>query len=1027
VVKDGAGEPLIGATVVISGAEVTNGTVTNIDGEFNIEVPSAESELVISYIGFTKHTIKVGEQTFLEIVLKEDALGLDEVVILGYGTVTKSNVIGTISSVKAEEIENRPVADLAQAMKGKATGVSIINNSGAPGEGTILRIRGVGTVNNAEPLYVVDGFVTNGMGHVSISDVESIEILKDAASAAIYGAEGANGVVIINTKKGKAGKLSLNADYQHTFQTYNYNRIEVMDRFDWYINNEIAHERFGNARGAIDIGRDAYHQSYPNVNWIDEISRMGSIDKATVSLTQGTEKLKYYLSYTYRNNQGVIINSGFMQNNVNLNLDVTPNPKIKVNLKAAYAGSQKEAQGSGTGSIIKNALIDPPTDIYDRVDGFMTNNPIKKANLVHNLSNSDRTDLNAKVLIDISAGLKFESRIGYYYNAYYGENYGFVLPRYAYEFYEIGDYQKPSITNQLNKGKGFNFENMLHFNKTVKDHTIGAILIQSLKSQESINVRSQGSTFLFNNTNFAYPSLATFELSNSGLPGQSRSLGFAGIFDYNYNQRYLLKFNFRYDGSSLFPQDSRWGFFPSLQLGWRISEEEFMKNVDWINQFKLRATVGQSGNNRINRDKQYTIYNNENYISYGTSEQFVIFDGYIANNIGNPDILWEKTATSNLGVDLGLFRALNLTFDVFKRNTTDMLIAVPIVSASGLTSAPLRNAGSVENSGFEIDLRYNKTFGDIDFGASFNYTWIRNKVTDLANGSAPIRGGNVNTGGIGQVTYTTEGNSIGQFYGHVYDENDMFYRTVEEVKANEVLLSGKTGLTDGEAATYIGSFKYKDLNGDSKLDDEDKTFLGSPYPKYSGGFGANVGFKGFKLDVFCTYQVGNKIFNLMKYYLDAGAIRTGNNASDITNKRQENIGNYIYTYNGSKDGDIPVYNPVDNQYWATLPSLSNVGNVTRQFNGNKPSNFFIEDGSYLRLKDVSLSYSFKQETIRRLKLKNITLIATATNLLTFTKYSGFDPEIGSIQGEGSANLSTGIDYGTYPQPVSFTIGIKAGF
>lgn len=1022
-VKDAKGETLIGANIGVVGTTI--GTIADINGNFTIEVPAKDDELVISFIGYASQKMKIGNQTSFQIILNEDALKLDDVVVLGYGRVSKSNVIGAISSIKAEDIESRPVANVSQALQGKVAGVSITNNSGAPGEGSSLRIRGIGTVNNSEPLYVIDGVIAGGMGHVNPADVESIEILKDAADAAIYGAKGANGVVIINTKKGAQGKLSINADYYHGTEVFN-NNVEVMDRYDWYIHNEIAQDRFTNANSAIKQGREDFLNDFPSANWVDEISRPGQLDKVSISLSQGTEKMSFYASLGFRNHEGVIINSGYNQTNLNLNSTVKPNNKLTLNFKAAYSGSKQQKQESGKGSIFRQALMASPIDIYDPIDGFMLDNPLKKASLRHNISETQRTDLNLNLNYDIIKGLSFESRIQYYYNTNYNEAYEYVNPQYEYEFYSIDDYKKPVITNELINSNTFSWDNILTFNKKSNGHDINAMLICTVDQTNKINVKTKGESYLYNNVNFAYSDLATYKLETSGVYNDSRGIGFAGRLTYGYKNKYLSTVNFRYDGSSIFPENSRWGFFPSIQLGWRISEENFMQGNTWIDQLKIRASAGQSGNNRIDKNDQYTIYNNgDAYYSYGTTQQNVIIDGYIANNLGNHDILWEKTTTYNVGLDFGLFNALYGSVEYFEKYTSDMLIAVPIVDAAGLTSAPIQNAGDVKNTGVEFELSYTKKIGQFEIGANANIAFLKNKVTSLGNGGAPIYGGNVDNPDLGYVTYTSEGNSIGEFYGYVYDDDDMFYRTAEEVLANDILISGRN-LTYGDP--YIGSFKFKDLNGDGRLDDQDKTFLGSPIPKYSGGFGMNVKYKQVKIDMFWQYQVGNKIFNVMRYYLDAGAVGNNDsgNATTLSNKRASNIGEYIYTYNGSHEGaDIDTYNSKDNQATATLPSLSNNSNVMRQF-VNRPSNFFIEDGSYMRLKDLRVTYELKPEQLKKLKLKTLGFYVSATNLYTFSKYSGFDPEIGTTSGESSANINMGIDFGTYPAAQTFSFGVNIG-
>lgn len=1019
LVKGEANETLPGANVVISGT--TRGTITDNDGKFEITVPTRETELIVSYIGYLEQRMVVGDQTYIEVILNFAALQMDEVIILGYGVVKRSNVVGAISSVGSEDFQDRPVANPVQALQGKASGISIIQNSGAPGEGAQINIRGIGTVNNSNPLYVVDGIVTGGIGHINPSDIESVEVLKDAASAAIYGAKGANGVIIVNTKTAKAGEMRVQADYYYGARQY-WNSIDIMDSYEWHIHNLIRSSN-PNVRNDIDAGKDAYYARMPNINWLDEISQVGNTQRANISVSQGIDKMNYYLSAGFYDENGLVRTSAHRRQNLLFKVQAKPVNWVTLDLKAAYQGSKSDHVAGGDNSIIRDALISAPQRIYDERDGFLLNNPLKRIEQNYDKSRNDRTDLNADLKINVFDGLVFQSRVGFELISNESNNYGMIEPMYELYLYELGDFQRPSIDNELNRNKKFLWENIVNYNNSFGRHDIGILAFTSMDNYSRFRVRGSGNSFLYNNVRYTALDLVAYNRNLSGAPESERNVGLGGRATYGYDNRYLLEVNFRADASSNFPAETRWGYFPSLSVGWRMSQEAFLSSIYWIDQIKLRASIGQSGNNRISAEDQYTIYGNNNLYTFGTTTNNYFYDAYFADNIGNPSLLWEKTTTYNVGLDYGFFNAIYGSLEYFQRYTSDMLIRVPVTDATGLNTYPRQNGGDVLNSGVEVELGLRRSFGHLKVHLRGNISFIQNKVTRLGDRDDPIYGGDVSNPGIGQVTYTAIGQPIGQFYGFVIDPVNPIYRNRDQVLADPLYANME------QPSLLVGTFKFLDLNGDGRISKEDKTIIGSPYPDFFGGFNTDLEYKNFSLNVFWQYSYGNDVFNVMKFWLDVGGTNQSNNGKGqtISNKRKENIGKFISLNTVATYPFDPVYNPENIEYANLLALNEDMVKIDENFlDGNKSSTFFVEDASYLRLKNITLSYNMSNQLAQRLKLSRVRIFVGAENLLTFTKYSGLDPEIGSTRTAANANTSMGIDYGTYPQARTFFLGVSLG-
>ena len=1022
-VSDETGEPLLGATIYV--AETESGTVTDFDGKFSLSVPSTETEIRVSFIGYVSQTIVVGDRTEINVILITDALQLNDVIVLGYGTIKKSNVIGAISSVDGESIQNRPLADPLQALQGQSSGVQITQNSGAPGEEAQINIRGIGTINNSNPLYVVDGIVTSGIGHINPNDIESIEILKDAASAAIYGAEGANGVVIVNTKTAAYNTLTIDANYYYGAKQY-WNSVEVMDRYDWQAYEFIKRNNPTGYNNHLNKSRSEYFKNNPNTNWLDEISQLGSVERANVSIAHGVEKINYRLSAGIYNEEGLIKTSSHQQKNLSLRVQAKPVERVALDLKAAYQGQESNKVPGGDNSLLRKALIQPPTDIYERYDNYMLMNPVQQLEQNYNKTIKDRFDINASVKIKLTNSLTFDSRFGYESNTGYDDMFGFVEPKYDLYLYEQEQLQYTNATNELSQSSQVLWENILNYNKTIGNHDIAALIFSSIKEYNSNNVEGKGELYLHNDIRYSNLDHIEFKRELSGAPSKNKSAGFGGRVNYSFAQKYLLEFNFRADGSSRFIRENRWGYFPSLSLGWRLDQEEFMMSTrDWLSQLKLRVSAGQSGNNRINNNSMFKIFKSGDYYSYGT----YYLNGYSAHNIGNTGLLWERTTTYNVGIDYGFWGMMYGSAEYFERYTTDMLVEVPVMATTGLTDAPLQNGGDVENRGTEFEIGMRKKVGKFSMDISANISFITNKVTKLGERNDPIYGGDINNPDIGNATYTAVGRPIGEFFGLVVDKNNPIYRDV-----NDVLATGSVheNLDPESAGQYVGTFRFLDLNGDNLISHEDKTIIGSPNPDFFGGINGSFSYKDFKFDMFWQYSYGNDVFNVLKFWLDVGSSNETNNGggnnTGISNKRLNNIGEYMTLTPENTFPYDDTYNPNNLNYAKLLPVSRGYHRLDENFlTGNKTSSFFVEDASYLRLKNIRVSYNFDKNLTRKLYLKRLEMFVGAENLLTFTNYSGLDPEIGTKEGSANANISMGIDYGTYPQARTFFMGLSLSF
>lgn len=1004
-------EPLIGVSVVVKGT--SNGTITNLDGKFFIQT-TPNATLVFSYMGYASKEINIGNHKELTVMLEEKSESLDEVVVIGYGVQKKSDITGAISSVSGKDINNVPVASPLQALQGKAAGVNIVQNTGAPGGNATIKIRGTGTINDADPLYVVDGFIVDEINHLNPNDIASLEILKDAASSAVYGARAANGVVVITTKSGEKG------DTKITFDTFvgvsnPWKKIDVMNIEQFalmqdYINGLTNYSTEGKLYYSknpdtqeLYYDQSKFHRidtirNNSPENWWDAITQTGFKQQYNLSVSGGSEKNKYMVSASYYDEKGIVKTSGYDRFNVRMNLNSQLVSWLNMNTNITYTNENRNIVPEGQNSVLKSALFQSPmVYTYNSKGYYSENHPIAMLNRNHNKMKRHRIDLNMNLTAQISKWLVYQFKVSDY-----------IIPETLSNFTEVNkldeDFQMPndltSVYKRQNLTNKWEINNLLTFSWNNKIHDLTVLAGQIAEGYKFSYQESTRKGTAGNSSDLWYLSSAYTGDKTSGLDRQWTAVGFIGRVNYNLLDRYLLQANIRVDASSIFAKSERWGYFPSVSLGWKFSSEPFMQNIEWLSLGKLRIGWGQLGNNRIDEMSRYTLLNTQYNYPYGIGNH-ILYPGITATTIGNPDIHWEKTETLNLGLDLSFFKnRLNIGFELFNKLTTDMLLRVPVMLSAGLDDAPMTNAGSVRNRGLELSVNHKNNIGKFKYEVGFNVSYIKNKVISLGTGNEPIYGAWLEESSILDfATKTAVGKPIGSFFGYV---TDGIFNTYEEVKASAQYDYGKN---DFEQTTRPGDFRFKDLNGDGRITAEDRTYLGSPLPDFVFGIPLSFSYANFDLNLFFQGQTGNKIFNVMDYYLNNAA--AGNLYADIRTEH----------WSGQLRADREFF-PLNTN--ASVPDLD-PSDAARNF---RASDFFVKDGSYIRLQELRLTYNFDEKIISKLNLSNLSIFLGAYNLFTLTRYNGFDPEVGKVTGTESNNLNMGIDHGNYPQARTFTIGLK---
>ena len=1046
-VSDAKGEPLLGVNVVVKGT--TNGTIADLDGKYSLEV-EPNSILVVSYIGYVSQQIPASGSV-VNVTLKEDTQNLDEVVVVGYGTQQKKDITGSVAVVDTKELLASSGSSASQQLQGKAAGV-YVGASGAPGSQTMVRIRGINTINDNGPLYVIDGVSTRNQDLSSLNpnDIESMQVLKDASSAAIYGAQAANGVILITTKKGtKSGQPKLTYDgyvgVQKTGKKYDV--LNSMDRLnlEWAAkaNNyallgsdeKPSHVQFGTgdkpiipnymtqagAGGRQDIDPNSY--SYPDntlapfsdTDWWDEIDRPAMMQNHQISLAGGTEKGTYNLSANYFKQDGTVIDTYYQRYQVRANTQFNVRDWLRVGENLTYSftkdlGRTAEAAESNIYSWTYRAS--PFVPVYDIAGNFAGSkfagtgnfqNPVAiKKREVGNYWTNNRIFGNLWAEVDLYRGLTFRTNFGIDYT----NNYSYRMEKKNLEFSETpGD-------NNLEEKSGFNYRwmwtNTLTYNATFNDIHKLTVLLGTEAIRDGLGREMTGRRYNY----FYEDNVDTWVLNmgennarriaESKYQGEFALFGMFGRVDYSFADKYLITGIVRRDGVSRFSKSNRYGVFPSVSLGWRISQESFMDNTrDWLDDLKLRVGYGQTGNSEMNRKTNYAYeYSTDptktNYDITGANNSTAT--GFRLQRYGNEDTKWEATEMYNVGLDATFLNGkFSAGLEWYSKKTTDMLIEAPYSALAGESDKPYINFGDMKNTGVDFNFNYRDTRGDWSWDINMNLSHYKNEITklSLADDYAITKTG----ARLGDpICWTTKGQPISMFYGY---KQEGFYETPEEVMALPPL--GQTIENLEAAKRWVGKFKFADTNGDKKLNSEDRTFIGNPHPDLIMGLNASVTWKNWDFTMFWYSTIGNEIFNNTKYFTDF----------------------WLFEGNKSERMRDLSWKPGADNSKAILPVLD----YQDGYSGNYSSSYYVENGSFLRLKNLVLGYTFPKELMQKATISNLRVYVQAENILTITGYSGLDPEFTNAnvsEGNGS-DLRRGMDMGGWPTTMRFLFGVNFAF
>ncbi len=955
-VVDEAGEPVIGATVMVKGTSV--GASTDLDGKFSVNAEKG-AKIIVTSVGYTSVEIKA--QPELKITLKEDQALLDEVVVIGYGQVKRRDVTTAISTVDKKEIQNRPLVTAGQALQGKAAGVQVIQGTGQPGSEPAIRIRGASSFNgDNDPLYVVDGVVTSSIKYLAPTEIESMQVLKDASAAAIYGSRAANGVILITTKgaDSEKAKVSLSLSYGLT---------DVVNKFD-VLNVAQYKELQDEIVGGIALPDGLTDQT----DWFKETYKTGSTQNYQVSIAQKGKSMSYYISGGYARDKGIIQSSFYQRYNFRVKVDGEIRKWLKIGANVAYSDAMSNAGGAfGTGANrggVVLAVINTPTyaPVWDPDNpGQYYSNFYGMANYGSPAENQARTAntryrlhyflATGDLLFTILPNLTLQSK--YTLRRNNGHDTTFLDPIST----QAGRDAHGKGTDARNTNTQQMWDNILNYNLELKAHRLDVMLGSSWTDSDYRNSYIEGSCFrdadiqTLNAANkISWDSTAT-NITEWGI------LSFFGRVAYNFDSRYLVTANLRYDGSSRLHPDRRWKAFPSFSAAWRASEESFLKNVGWISDLKLRGGWGKTGNQGGIGEYAYLQRYGYNRVEWWVAGNEFSAPSIKQSNLRTPDLTWETTTSTDIGVDFSIFNGRwQFNADWYYKKTTNMLMTVALPAGSAVASSIQRNEGAMTNKGFEFSIYSHNIQGEFSWATSLNMSFNRNRLDDLQLKKIYT---SVNAPSSNEDIVRNEpGRPLSGFYGYIADGVD----------------------------PETGDMIYRDLNGDGRISASDRTYIGDPNPDFTYGMTNTFSWKGFDLSIFIQGSYGNDIYNLSRHNTEG--MFDGKNQTTVVLDR-----------------------------WRIPGQITDVPRASFTL---RNSTYFVEDGSYLRLKNISLSYNFSGKWMKKIGLSRLQPYFTATNLLTWTKYKGMDPEVNQY---GNSGAVQGVDYGTYPHCRSYVFGLNVEF
>ncbi|MDN5296321.1 MAG: hypothetical protein PWQ71_427 [Bacteroidota bacterium] len=991
-VKDAiTNEKLIGVTVLV--VETGAGTVTDINGNFELTVP-VNNTLRISYIGYSNQEIVITNQTVLEINLQPETQLMDELVVVGYSAQKKSTLTGAVSPVNVSDMERRRVADVRQALQGQVAGVQVTQSTGAPGDEIEITIRGLGTIGNNSPLYIIDGVPSRELSFVNPSDIESMTVLKDASAAAIYGSRASAGVIVITTKNGASGKTNFDVNYYRGIQ-YAANLPKMLNS-EQYMN--VVEKAWNNAgyTGTNPYTADKGRSDFANTDWLDELFEPGYSQNIQMTAGGGSDRLQYLLSVGYINQDGIVVYNNDKYNRfnfrTNINANLTDRIKVGTNMQLSYAIQDKLSSKGDAPGIIRHALLRPPVipvykspsdPTYTERDPFTdlpfyvhnnrdtggwesdkyewTQNPIALAYFTDDTRTHFKTfgNLFGEIAFLPEKELKFRTNLGidlnYRHDKAFYPNFGDDDGGGSQIDRGLGRQNRPNGLNEY-RGEEFTFtwNNTLNYDKMFNLHSLNALIGSEFITNYGSGISASRKRYEYDTEKFRYIDFGSTEqdLWNGGTGSEWALMSYFASLTYVYDMRYMLTANFRADASSRFAKNNRWGFFPSLSVGWKLSEEQFMKKYDWLSDLKFRASAGQLGNQEIENYAYLTLIKKDG-------------DKYLISRYGNPDLKWETTTQYNAGIDAGFFKnRLYFTVDYFQKYTTDILLPISLPSIVGDVQPTIVNAGEVSNRGWEFGVTLRNSERKFKYNINANLTTVGNRVEKLHPNLPSL---------VGSVTRTQPGQPLNAYYGYEFEG---IYQNTNEIETHLYATTNPT--------VVPGDIRFKDLNNDGRIDDNDRTFIGDPNPKLLYGLNLSGSYKNFDLAIL---------------FQGVGQVDRYNDSKKIV------------------DYDTRPFNYTTNilKAWDGEGSTNEIPRVSFTDNGSsKVSSIFVENASYFRMKNIEFGYSFSN--IKRLGLQNIRLYVSGQNLFTLTNYTGLDPE--------STDL---IDMGTYPQSKSFIFGINLSF
>lgn len=1007
-ITSASGSPIEGATVTVKG--LTQSVASNKTGQFSIAVPAGKDTLVISHIGYVTQEIALRNRTSLNISLVDVNAELSQVVVIAYGTARKSDLTGSVVSVKADELKAIPATSFDQALQGRAAGVQVTTLSGKPGGEPSIRIRGTSSITAAnEPLYVIDGMLVNSDGgdvsggvtrgprlgplsSINPGDIESIEILKDASATAMYGARGANGVVLITTKRGRSGQGQVNIEAYHGYQKVA-NKLDLLNAAEFA---DFVNEARMNA-GQMPIYVNPKNLG-EGTDWQEELFRVAPISNLQASVSGGDEKTKYSISGSLFSQDGIILNSDFKRYSFRANVERAVSDKFTVGANVAYSrinskGVLTNDQQIVPGVVLSAIYFNPVLPVYNpaepggytyenRRENFYTigrtlGNPVAEAK--EYISNTSINRFLGNAFVKYTFNKQFEFRSSFGVDAFSNDE-GSFGPNF------LKRTQASEGEASLGKSDGMTWlnENTLNYNNTFGGvHRVNALLGYTM--QQFNNDKLNALAFGFPNGHTGYHNI--FAGQKPQKPTNSESswsmISYLGRVNYTLNNKYLFTLTGRIDGSSKFGANNKYAFFPSAAIAWRVSEEDFMKDVNWINDLKLRTSYGVIGNQAILPYLSLASVGPYGEGVFNSPQGSEVYTGMEPLNYVNPNLKWETTRQLDIGVDFGLFNnRINVTADYYHKKTNDLLLNTPIPSTSGFTNS-LLNIGNIENHGFDLDIRTENIKGEVSWNSAINFSINRNKITNLnAENDIPLYGGLI----------LRQGLSVGAFYGYV---SDGIFQTDAEAASSPVLVGQEPTGPNPASHAKAGDRRYKDINGDKKIDVQDREILGYATPKFTWGFSNNVNYRNWGLTVFFQGSQGNKMANM-------------NSLGLLNFNGQTNV---------LAEAGLNRWTPENpsNKYPRALAAGS--------LDNGLISSDIIEDASYIRLKNIQLSYEFSSRLLKKIHLKRLRLYASATNLFTITDYTGFDPEANAF---GQSTTLMGLDLGGYPQSKTFLFGINLG-